>query len=122
MIKMIVFLYNKHKNDKRVSDIAHLQTFSDLALIAMLPVFLILKLIKVDIILMIRNLGNLKVIEYCIGIIFIFFLYSVFYFIFPKNFLDRKFKEFTYDKYYLLYLRVVWISLSLICLALLLYN
>lgn len=119
---MIVFLYNRHKNDKRVSDIAHLQTFSDLALIAMLPVFLILKLIKVDIILMIRNLGNLKVIEYGIGIIFIFFLYSVFYFIFPKNFLDRKFKEFTYDKYYLFYLRVVWISLSLICLALLLYN
>lgn len=122
MIKIIAFLYNRHKNDERVSDIAHLQTFADLALTFMVPILLLLKLIDFDAIIIIRNISKLKVIEYAIGIIVVFFLYFIFCILFPKKFLDIKYKEFTYGRNYLLHLRIISISLSVISLAFLLIS
>ncbi|WKS95301.1 hypothetical protein [Riemerella columbina] len=115
MKKIIAFLYVRHKNDKRVSDIAHLQTFVDIFIVLMFPYFFLEEWLNIHVIMFFRKLANgVKWLEYVIGIsCFVIPLYIIFRYLFPEVELENRYKSYTYPKYYLLILRVVGLFIAL---------
>lgn len=79
MKKIIAFIYHHNKKDKRVSNIAYLQTFVDVFLSLLFPFFLISEILNIDIVEYIKNFsGEKKWVEYFLGIVFLLCLfYSV---------------------------------------------
>lgn len=120
MKKIIAFIYYHNKKDKRVSNIAYLQTFGDVYMSLLLPFFLISEILNMNIVEYIKSFsGEKKWLEYFLGItFFIMPLYVVFRIFFPEKTLEKCYNENTYGKNYTFWIRFFVIIISAVCLLL----